>query len=72
MIAHARVGDYLSNTCRHCNRIVRSRVVRKSVKLARTRLVVRDVLVDECPDCGHMISIAADSIEQMREAGSWK
>ena len=69
MIANHHLGDIISNTCRHCNRIVRSKVVRKSVKLARTRLVVRDVLVDECPDCGHMISILPDSVEQIREAG---
>lgn len=66
------VGDYMSNTCRHCTRIVSSRLVRKSVALARTRLVVRDVLVDECPDCGHMISILPESIEQLREVSSWK
>lgn len=67
-----QVGDFLSNTCRHCNRIVSSRIVRKSVALARTRLVVRDVLVDECPECGHMISILPDSIEQLREVSAWK
>ena len=72
MLANPQVGDLMSNTCRHCNRIVKSRLVRKSVALARTRLVVRDVLVDECPDCGHMISIQPESFEQRREAGSWK
>lgn len=72
MIANPRVGEYMTNTCRRCNRIVRSRLVLRSVKLARTRLVVPDVLVDVCPDCGHMISIAPESVEQLREAGSWK
>jgi hypothetical protein len=72
MYSNHNIGDFISNTCRHCNRLVRSKVVRKSVKLARTRLVVRDVLVDECPDCGHMISIMSDSVEQIREASSWK
>lgn len=66
------VGDFISNTCRHCNRIVSSKLVRKSVALARTRLVVRDVLVDECPDCGHMISILPESYAQLREVSSWK
>jgi hypothetical protein len=28
--------------------------------------------VDVCPDCGHMISISPESVEQLREAGSWK
>ena len=69
MLAHPTVGDLISNTCRRCNKIVNSRLVRRSVELARTRLVVRDVLVDECPDCGHMISIAPQSYDQLREAG---
>ncbi|HMA22976.1 MAG TPA: hypothetical protein VKP00_03250 [Gemmatimonadaceae bacterium] len=44
----------------------------RSVELARTRLVVPDVLVDVCPDCGHMISIAPEALPQLREAGCWK
>jgi hypothetical protein len=72
MLAHPKAGDLMTNTCRRCNRIVRSRLTRRSVELARTRLVVRDVLVDVCPECGHMISIAPESVEQLREAGSWK
>ena len=44
----------------------------QSVELARTRLVVPDVLVDVCPDCGHMISIAPEALPQLREAGCWK
>ncbi|MGH7677964.1 MAG: hypothetical protein ACRENU_05820 [Gemmatimonadaceae bacterium] len=47
-------------------------MTRRAVQLARTRLVVKDVLVDVCPDCGHMISISPESVEQLREAGSWK
>jgi hypothetical protein len=72
MIAHPTVGDYVTNTCRRCNRIVRSRLELRNVALARTRLVVRDVLVDVCPECGHMISIAPQSIAQLREAGCQK
>jgi DNA-directed RNA polymerase subunit RPC12/RpoP len=72
MIANPKAGEYMTNTCLRCNRIVRSRLVRRSVKLARTRLVVPEVLVDVCPDCGHMISISPESVEQLREAGSWK
>jgi hypothetical protein len=37
--------------------------------MARTRLVVPDVLVNVCHECGHMISIAAESVAQLREAG---
>lgn len=72
MISSARAGDFVTNVCRRCNRIVRARLTRRSVELARTRLVVADVLVDVCPDCGHMISIAPESVEQLREAGGWK
>jgi hypothetical protein len=74
MLANPRVGEYVTNTCHRCNRVVRSRLMLRSVQLARTQLVVPDVLVDVCPACGHMISIAPESVEQLREAGSgnWK
>jgi hypothetical protein len=72
MITHPGVGDYIVNTCRRCNKRVRSRLALRNVNLARSRLVVRDVLVDVCPDCGHMISIAPESVEQLREAGCTK
>ena len=72
MIATSKVGEFMTNTCLHCKRIVRSQLTLRSVQLARTRLVVKDVLVDVCPNCGHMISIAPDSVEQLREAGGWK
>jgi hypothetical protein len=72
MLTHPKVGDYMANTCRRCNRDVRSRLALRNVELARTRLVVRDVLVDVCPDCGHMISIAPESVAQLREAGCQK
>lgn len=69
MFANPRVGDFVTNTCQRCNRIVRSRLTLRSVRLARTRLVVKDVAVDVCPECNHMISIAPHSVEQLREAG---
>jgi hypothetical protein len=72
MIAHPRAGESMTNTCRRCNRIVQSRMALRSVKLARTRLVVKDVLVDVCPECNHMISIQPEAMDQLREAGSWK
>ena len=72
MIAHPTVGDFITNTCPRCNKIVRSHLELRSVELARTRLVVPDVLVDVCPSCGHMISIAPDSVAQLREAGVTK
>jgi hypothetical protein len=72
MIANANVGEFVTNICRRCNKIVRAQLTRRSVELARTRLVVPDVLVDVCPDCGHMISIQPESMDQLREAGGWK
>lgn len=69
MIAFPKAGEFITNTCLRCNRVVRSRLEVRSVNLARTRLIVRDVAVDVCPDCGHMISIAPHAVEQLREAG---
>ena len=59
----------MSITCRRCRKIVRSRRELRSVELARTRLVIPDVLVDVCHECGHMIAVAPESIAQLREAG---
>ena len=69
MFATPKVGEFITNTCQRCNRIVRARLTLRSVRLARTRLVVRDVMVDVCPECDHMISIAPHGVEQLREAG---
>ena len=69
MIAYPKAGQFITNACPRCNRIVRSRMEVRSVKLTRTRLIVRDVPVDVCPECGHMISIAPHAVEQLREAG---
>ena len=67
MSAHAG-GDHVSNTCQRCRKLVRSRLMLRSVQTG-VRLVVLDVLVDICPDCGHMISTAPQSGPQFREAG---
>jgi hypothetical protein len=72
MIATEKVGDLVTNTCQRCTRIVRSTLRRRSVQLARTRRVVKDVLVDVCNECNHMISIQPESMDQLREASSWK
>ena len=69
MIASAKLEGYLSATCRRCKKIVRSHRELRSVELARTRLVVPDVLVHVCQECGHMIGIAPESMAQLREAG---
>lgn len=74
MIATPKIGDLVTNTCPRCRQVVRSRLALRNVALARTRLVVPDVMVDVCPVCDHMISIAPSAVEQLREAGSgsWK
>jgi RNase P subunit RPR2 len=69
MIASSTLEDHLSITCRRCQKIVRSRRELRSVELARTRLVVSDVMVDVCHECGHMIAIAPEGVAQLREAG---
>jgi hypothetical protein len=72
MIPHPKVGEYVSDSCPRCNRRVRARLELRSVEMARSRLVVPDVLVDVCPDCGHMITVVPQGVEQLREAGRQK
>ena len=67
-----REGDVTADDCPRCRKTVQARFERRSVQLARTRLRVRDVLVDVCPDCDHMIAVAPASLAQLREAGIWK
>jgi hypothetical protein len=63
------VGDFASNTCRRCRKMVRTRFEYRTVQLARSRLAVPDVLVDVCTECDHMVSIPPQSVPQLREAG---
>lgn len=67
-----RVGDYASNTCRRCRKMVRTRFELRTVQLAHSQLAVRDVLVDVCTECDHMVSIPPQSLPQLREAGMAK
>ncbi|HJQ19407.1 MAG TPA: hypothetical protein VJ867_03590 [Gemmatimonadaceae bacterium] len=69
MLANPTLGEYVADTCPRCRKMVRARLELRSVRLARTRLVVPDVLVDVCPACDHMISVAPEAVEQLREAG---
>jgi len=69
MLAPSTFKDHLSVTCGRCRKIVHSHRELRSVELARTRLVVPDVLVDVCHECGHMIAFAPESLAQLREAG---
>jgi hypothetical protein len=63
------VGDYASNTCPRCRKMVRTRFELRTVRLARSRLCVPEVLVDVCTECDHMVSIPPQSVPQLREAG---
>lgn len=69
MIATPKLGDYVADSCPRCHKTVRARLELRSVRLARTRLVVPDVMVGVCPSCDHMISVVPESVEQLREAG---
>jgi hypothetical protein len=69
---HWAAGDFATNTCPRCRKIVRSRFEYRNVQLWRTRLQVQGVLVDVCTECDHMISIPPQSVEQLREAGRSK
>jgi hypothetical protein len=62
-------GDHAVNSCPRCRQLVRARMLYRSVQLAHSRLVVRDVLVNVCPNCDHMISFTPQAMEQLREAG---
>lgn len=62
-------GDYASNDCQHCMKLVRTRFELRTVRMARSRLCVPNVLVDVCTECGHMVSIPPQSVPQLREAG---
>jgi hypothetical protein len=62
-------GDYGANNCPRCHAMVRTRFEYRTVRLARSRLCVPDLLVDVCTRCDHMISIPPQSVPQLREAG---
>jgi hypothetical protein len=66
------VGDFATNKCPRCRKLVRSRFEHRTVQLSRSRLQVTDVLVDVCTECDHMISVPPQSVEQLREAGRVK
>jgi hypothetical protein len=51
---------------------VATRYEHRTVQLSRSRLRVREVLVDVCAECDHMISIPAQSVAQLREVGVGK
>ena len=69
MTVTRRVGETTTNRCPRCERVVESHFELRTVQLAHSRLRVPGVLVDVCPHCDHMISIAPQSLPQLREAG---
>ena len=72
MKARWSVGDIVANSCPTCRDIVQSRYELRTVQMARSRLQVRNVLVDVCQRCGGVLAIPAQSIPQLREAGMAK
>jgi hypothetical protein len=67
-----KAGDAGAAECRRCRKIVRTRYEHRTVRMARTRLHVPEVLVDVCTECDHTISIPRQSLAQLREIGSGK
>jgi uncharacterized protein YlaI len=65
-------GDVSFADCPRCNKRVVTRFEHRTVQLTRSRLRVRDVLVDVCSECDHMVSIPAQSVAQLREIGTGK
>jgi len=62
-------NDSFRAVCPACRKVVESRFEYRTVRLGRTRLCVRDVLVDVCPTCDGTIYIPPQSLAQLREAG---
>jgi len=62
-------GDTASAHCPHCGGLVTSTYVRRSVFLPRTRLRVRDVLVNVCSICEGVLTLPRQSMAQLREIG---
>lgn len=62
-------GDIVASNCPHCRKAVQSRFELRTVRMPRSRLAVRNVLVDVCGLCQNVIGIPSQSIPQLREAG---
>lgn len=67
-----KVGDETTSSCPRCHKVVRSHFELRTVQLAHSRLRVSSVMVDVCPECDHMISVAPQALPQLREAGVTK
>ena len=64
-----KLGDIAASSCRHCRKVVSARFEYRTIRLPRTRMRVRDVLVDVCTECDEVISIPRQSMAQLRAAG---
>ena len=62
-------NDSFRAVCPACRKVVASRFEYRTVRYARTRLCVRDVLVDVCVECDETIYVPPQSVAQLREAG---
>ena len=72
MKSRFNAGDVVASYCPACGHNVRSRFEYRTVRFARTRLRVPNVLVDVCLDCDAVLAIPSESIPQLREAGMAK
>ena len=72
MEAPWKAGDTVSAICPHCGDLVTAKYAHRSVRIPRTRLRVRDVLVSECPTCNAMLALPRQSMAQLRETGIGK
>ncbi|GAC1651298.1 MAG: hypothetical protein NVS4B3_11670 [Gemmatimonadaceae bacterium] len=69
MHAPWKVGDKIARECPTCRTLVRSSYEFRTIRMPRSRLRVRDVLVDICPGCGGMLGVPRQSLAELREAG---
>ncbi|GAC1480270.1 MAG: hypothetical protein NVS1B4_25330 [Gemmatimonadaceae bacterium] len=69
MYAPWKVGDAVASDCSVCGKLVWAHFELRTVTIPGSRLRVRDVLVNCCPDCAGVVGIPRQSLAQLREAG---
>jgi hypothetical protein len=72
MEAPWKAGDTVSAICPHCGDLVTAKYAHRVVRIPRTRLSVRHVLVSVCPTCDAMLALPRQSMAQLREVSVGK
>jgi len=72
MEAPWKAGDTASAHCPHCGDIVAARYALRALRMPRSRLRVRDVLVEVCNGCEAVLNLPRQSMAQLREIGVGK